>query len=238
MSLSSKPVFGKRPFIVMPYIADALGVPKPKKPLKCPFVGDGDPGCIIYIERRRPRICGITFPLAGMRCKTHKASFTVYPPGWTPYARSPLISVDHNGHAVEPKAEVSGWIDTVFEAAVDASNNHLWSEELELGPTESDDCVTAQSRRTQRRHVAGVMRLFGFNVAATLREREVVASLTGVGVTKLEEGAKKIRAGPTLVVRGMEAVRVLEQLPVLRLMTTGLLTLGVNQGYWGPALLQ
>jgi hypothetical protein len=238
MSLSLKPSFGKRPLITMAYIANAMGVLKPNKPLKCPSSSDGDPDCSIYIERWRHRVCGISFPLAGMHCETHDTSFTVYPPGWTPYARSPLVLVDHNGHALEPEATVSRWVGTVFEAAVDASNEILWPEELELGPTEADDCVIAQSRRTQRRHVAGVMRLFGFNRSATLREREVVASLTGVGVTKLEEGARKIREGPTLVLQGLEAVQVLEQLPVLRIMMTGLLTLGVNQGYWGPALLQ
>ena len=236
MSLSLKPVIGKRPFIIMAYTADALGVPRPKKPLRCPSSSDSDPSCSINIERWRIRICGIHFPLAGMHCETHDTSFTVYPPGWTPYARSLLVLVDHNGHILKPEASVSCWIDTVFEAAVEASNKHLWPEEVELGP--QVDRLTGQSRRTQRRHVAGVMRLFGFNISATTREREVVAGLTGIGVTRLEEGVKKIREGPTLIVQGLEAVQVLEQLPVLRLMMTGLLTLGINQGYWGPALLQ
>jgi hypothetical protein len=236
MSLSLKPVVGKRAFIIMAYIANALGIPRPKKPLRCPSSDEVDPSCCIHIERWRVRVCGIPFPIAGMHCEAHDISFTVYPPGWTPYARSRLLLVDHNGHILKPEASVSCWIDTVFEAVVDASNKHLWPEEVELGPQE--DRVTGQSRRTQRRHVAGVMHLFGFNIAATLREREVIAGHIRIGVTKLEEGAKKIREGPTFVVQGLEAVRVLEQLSVIRLMMTGLLTLGTSQGYWGPALLQ
>ena len=237
MSLSLKPVVGKRPFIMMAYIANALCVPRPKKPLRCPSSGDGDPSCSIYIERWRLRICGIPFPLAGMHCETHDLSFTIYPPGWVPYARSLLLLLDHNGHILEPEEKVSRWVDTVFEAAVDASSKHLWPEEIELGP-QTGVLVTAHSRRTQRRHVTGVMRLFGFNISATTREREVVAGLTGIGVSWLEEGARKIREGPTFIVQGLEAVQVLEQLSVIRLMMTGLLTLGKNQGYWGPALLQ
>ena len=238
MSLSLKPVVGKRPFIIMAYIANSLGVPRPKKPLRCPSSRDGDPSsCSIHIERWRVRICGIPFPIAGMHCVTHDGSFTIYPPGWVPYARSLLLLVDHNGHILEAKEKASRWGETVFEAAVDASKKHLWPEELELGP-QIEDSEIAHSRRTQRRHVAGVMRLFGFNIGATLREREVIAGHIRIGVTRLEDGARKIREGPTLVVQGLEAVRVLEQLPVPRLMMTGLLTLGKYQGYWGPALLQ
>ena len=98
--------------------------------------------------------------------------------------------------------------------------------------------VKTQSRRTQRRHIAGALRLLGLNTSATLRDREGVARHLNIGVAKLEGGATKIRDGPSLIVQGMEAVRVLEQLPVIRLLMSGLLTLGTNQGYWGPALLQ
>jgi hypothetical protein len=238
MSLSPKSVFGKRQFIILAYIPDLLGVPRPSKLLKrCPFSVDGDTSCKICVERWRPRKCGIPFSLAGFHCATHDASFTIYPPGWGPYARRPLVSVDHSGCVIEQEDGESPWSDTSFKAAVDASRGHLWPEELKLGPSANEDSDAAQSRRTQRRHIAGVMRLFGFNIFATTREREIVASLINVGVSRLEEGAKKIREGPNLVVRGLEAVRVLEQLPVLRLMMTGLLTLGENQGYWGPALL-
>lgn len=236
MSLSQKQVFGKRAFIVMAYIANALGVPRPAKPSKCPFAGDGDAACTIQIERWRPRICGIGFLLAGMRCLFHHRSFTIYPPGWAPYARQRLAPVDHSGYAIEQERGPTPWSDTVFAASLDASNNHLWPEEVHLGPSREDGLM-ARSRRTQRRHIAGAIRLFGLNISATLRDREVVDHLIHVGLSRLEAGAKKIREGPSLIEQGVEGVRVLEQLPTIRLMMTGLLTLGVNQGYWGPALL-
>jgi hypothetical protein len=172
-----------------------------------------------------------------MHCHTHRRSFTIYPPGYVPYGRRPLLLVDHTGGEVIPEDSQSPLQDTLFNAALDASIEHLWPEEVQLGPL-PEGGVAEQSRRTQRRHVGGALRLLGLNIFATLGDREGVARHLKIGVTRLEAGAKKVRDGPSLIVQGMEAVRVLEQLLVIRLMMTGLLTLGTNQGYWGPALLQ
>jgi len=172
-----------------------------------------------------------------MYCLSHDISFTVYPPGAFPYGRQLLLLVDHAGGVVEPENDQSTLLGTSFEAAADASNDHLWPEDVQLGPI-PELGVKTQSRRTQRRHIAGALRLLGLNTSATLRDREGVARHLNIGVAKLEGGATKIRDGPSLIVQGMEAVRVLEQLPVIRLLMTGLLALGSNQGYWGPALLQ
>jgi hypothetical protein len=237
MSLSLKPVVSKRPFIVRAYFNDAHGVPRPNKPLKCPFFMANDEICVIHVDRLRVRICGISFRLVGMHCHTHRRSFTIYPPGAVPYGRQLLLLVDHAGGEVFPEGSQSPLQNTLFNAALDASNELLWPEEVQLGPL-PEGGVAEQSRRTQRRHIAGALRLLGLNTSATLENREVVASHLNIGVTRLEAGAKKVRDGPSLIVQGMEAVQVLEQLSVIRLMMIGLLTLGVNQGYWGPALLQ
>ena len=172
-----------------------------------------------------------------MYCLPHGISFTIYPPGAVPYGRRPLLHIDHAGGVVEPEDNQSSLLGTSFEAAADASKDHLWPEDAQLGPL-PETGVKMQSRRTQRRHITGALRLFGLNTHATLKDREVVARRLNIGVTKLEAGATKIRDGPSLIVQGMEAVRVLEQLSVIRLTMTGLLALGTNQGYWGPALLQ
>ena len=237
MSLSLKPVVSKRPFIISAYFNDAGGVPRPPKPLKCPFSSVNDVICVIHVERWRVRVYGVLFRLAGMQCHTHRRSFTIYPPGAVPYGRRPLLLVDHAGGEVIPEDKQSPLQDTLFNAALDASIKHLWPEEVQLGPM-PEGGVAVQSRRTQRRHIAGALRLLGLNIFATLVEREVVARHLNIGVTRLETSAKKVRDGPSIIVQGMEAVRVLEQLRVIRLMMTGLLTLGTNQGYWGPALLQ
>lgn len=237
VSLSPKPVVSKRPFIVMSYATDAKGVPRPQKPFRCPSWNPNDMSCRIHIERWRTRLCGFSFRLAGMHCLLHDKSFTIYPPAAVPYARQPLLLIDHVGRVVEPDNNQSSLLGTSFEAAEDASKDHLWPEDVQLGPL-PEDGVKMQSRRTQRRHIAGALRLLGLNTSATLRDREGVARHLNIGVAKLEGGATKIRDGPSLIVQGMEAVRVLEQLPIIRLSMIGLLTLGTNQGYWGPALLQ
>ena len=237
MSLSPKPVVSKRPFIVIAYVADAKGFPRPQKPVKCPTLNHDNKSCLIYIERWRKRLCGFSFRLAGMNCLPHSISFTIYPPGAVPYGRRPLLLMDHAGGVVEPENGESSLLGTSFEAAADASKDHLWPEDVQLGPL-PEDGVKMQSRRTQRRHITGALRLFGLDTHSTLKDREKVARHLNIGVTKLEAGATKIRDGPSLIVQGMEAVRVLEQLSVIRLMMTGLLALGTNQGYWGPALLQ
>lgn len=235
MGLSKKPVVGKRPFIVMAYCPDKQGIPRPKKPLKCPSSGDEKP-CLIHIERWRFRVCGVPFNLAGMRCVIHAQSFTVYPPGWVPYARKLLALVDHIGGAVHIAKDLSPWRETVFEATLDASEKRLWPEEVQLGPL-PEDGGRQPSRRTQRRHIAGAMGLLGLNTSQTTSDREIVGHLFQIGVSRLEMSAKKIRDGPTIIAKGVQGVRVLEQLPGIRLMISGLLTLGANQGYWGPALL-
>lgn len=237
VSLSLKPIIGKRPFIVSGYTSNERGIPRPQKPSSCPFATLSDASCTIHIERWRVRICGIRFAVAGMRCVTHKVSFTVYPPGWAPYARKALLLVDHGGCEVETEDQDNRWGDTVFEASADAAAEKLWPEEVQLGPLPEVGLVP-QSRRTQRRHIAGVVLLLGLNQSATCREREIVARFMNIGVSWLEAGARKIRDGPSLIRKGVEAVQVLEQLQAIRLRMIGLLTLGTNQGFWGPALLQ
>jgi len=237
MSLSPKSVFGKSTFVVMAYVADGHGVLRPARPSICPVAAPQDLACVIHFDKWRRRSCGIQFRVVGLRCVTHKVAFTVYPPGWVPYARKILLLLDHGGCEVETENQHNRWSETVFEAAADAAAEKLWPEEVQLGPLPEVGLVP-QSRRTQRRHIAGAVILFGLNQSASCREREIVARLLNIGVSWLEAGAKKIREGPSLIRKGLEAVQVLEQLQVLRLRMTGLLTLGRNQGFWGPALLQ
>jgi hypothetical protein len=146
--------------------------------------------------------------------------------------------VDYSGGVVEREDEHGPWDETLFAAAADAAAEKIWPEEVQLGPLPEIGVPPLRSRRTQRRHVVGTMHLFRLNSSATSRERELVARLVDIGVSKLEAGAKKIREGPSLMRKGLEAVQVLEQVQTIRLRMVGLLTLGTNQGFWGPALLQ
>ena len=238
MSLAAKPVVAKRAFIICTYVPDSHAVPRPRKPKICPLADSVDSPCIIHLERWRRRKCGIRFAVAGMHCGLHKVSFTVYPPGWVPYARKALILVDHNGAEIEVTEPDCRWGDTVFAAASDAARETLWPEELQLGPRPEAESSLYMSRRTQRRHIRATMLLFGLATSSTSADREVVARLMSVTLLDLEDGSKKIREGPTLIRKSLEAVRVLEKFQTIRLRMAGLLTLGSNQGFWGLALLQ
>lgn len=234
MALTHKPVVGRRAFVSLPYVAqDGGGSLRPPKPLRCP--GPTRDGCLIHFSRWRRRVHGPGFFLASMRCLTHSLCFTIYPPGWVPYGRSPLILLDHRGRMVETEQDENRWNDTEFTAVIDAASGEIWPDPVTLGPTisEEKDGELVRSRRTQRRHVAGCMRLFSLDATATLRDRERVTLTINLDVTALENAWMRIRDGPSLMVRGKEGAWLLEQLPALVGTFSGLLLLGEAQGFWG-----
>ncbi len=238
MSLSTKPVVGRRRFVMVPYISDAAGHLAPVRPRYCPESGQYEDACKLHAERWRRRLFGPGFKLLVLYCVTHGRSFTIYPVGWPPYARSPLIAVDHRGRLVAPEDGGNSWQDTAFNAVVDASNEILWPEEVMLGPLTSAaaDTPSLPCRRTQIRHVAGAIRLFAIDTAATMRERELVSRALGIDLMPLESSSQRIRDGPGLRARGKEGAKVLEQLPAITGTISGLLALGASRGYWGPTL--
>ena len=186
----------------------------------------------------RNRVHGPGFPICSMLCIDDNVSFTVYPPGWTPFGREPVVALDHRGRIVTPDEGECPWEDTVFDAVIDASSGDTWPDAVTLGPSApvDDDVEHPRCRRTQRRHIAGAMRLFGIDAAGTRRERELVCRTMTLDLVPLEIAASHIRDGPSLKVRGEEGAKVLEQLPSVVATINGLLALGRSRGFWGPAL--
>jgi hypothetical protein len=241
VSLSIKQVFGRRPFISLPYTPDDHGRLRPGKVALCPaaMADSPDVTCRIQIERWRHRIHGPGFLLCGMRCCNHCISFSVYPPGWTPYGRKSLAPVDHLGRIIVAEMEASPWRETLFDAVFDAAAGVFWSEEVNsLGPSvpESATSATVHCRQTQRRHIKGAMRLFGLDVASTTRDRETVSRELRLNLAILHEGSVRIRDGPTMAAWGREGARVLSELPAMNSSISGLLVLGEGRGLWGPML--
>ena len=192
----------------------------------------------MHVHSWRDRVHGPGFPLCSLLCLDDGASFTVYPPGWTPYERKALVGLDHRGCTLAPEAGESPWEGTVFDGVVDASSGKIWPDEVTLGPPvpEDDGDKPSQCKRTQRRHVAGAMRLFALDQAGLRREREQVCQVLMLDLAPLEGAAGRIRDGPRLKVRGEEGAKVLEQLPQVASTIFGLLALGRSRGFWGPAL--
>jgi hypothetical protein len=65
--------------------------------------------CTINIHSYRDRKCGPGFKLAVFQCKSHVLTFTVYPPGWLPYGRRPLVGDDSTFQAVDDLSRGVRW---------------------------------------------------------------------------------------------------------------------------------
>lgn len=235
MSLARKPIFSLKPFITAVYTANAEGRMIPDRPCHCPSGSVGSNPCRIQIEKWRVRRFGPGFDLAGMWCVSHDHSFTAYPVGWVPYGRKPLVQLDYRGRSICGISGRDFWRGTLFDAVVDAAENRIWPEEINLGPVPVNGEVPG-SRRTQRRHIAGAMRLFQLCADCSLRSREQVAAQVGIDLAVLESEAKRIRDGPTILVRGSGGMMVLKTLSATNLVTARLVTLGSCREFWGPII--
>jgi hypothetical protein len=179
------------------------------------------------------RVYGPQFKLAVMRCVEHRISFTMYPPGWTPYGRKQLVHLDHHGQTIEHDNALEPWKDTLFAAVIDGSEDLRWPEEKTLGPGEERG-GGFNTLKTQRRCIAGAVRLFALNRDANRRDQERVALCLRIDLADLTGGAKRIRAGPGLFSRAKDGAAVLQKLTVRKQCLTEILSLGQACGFWGP----
>lgn len=132
-------------------------------PVECPFAESGV-GCCVRRHDRRYRKTGPVHPLAVLRCHVHLRSFTVYPQGFTPYARRQLLSG-------ESAFDEPSYVAVVTEAATQP----LWGSSIGPPP---------RYWRTQARLVARVEALFGV-VTNTLNEE--VALSHGLFLSTLQQ---------------------------------------------------
>lgn len=229
MGLSSKPVTGTRPFVISPYNSDKSGRLVPLRPDKCTKAVAGAGGeCLIRIAKWRSRACGPIFALAVGRCRSHICDFTIYPLGWTPYGRRPLVDLASDG---EPRVEDESvpWQESEFMASVDAEQKSKWPE------TGKQSRANGGYFRTQQRHVSGACALFTINIDATKSAREISAATLGVGLAHFEQSVRRIRArdGPLWQSRGREGMAILSEFKPKRDTYVKLLALGQKQKYWG-----
>lgn len=73
----------------MAYTGDRVPVPV-VLPTVCPWHEDGQ-RCDVRRHCTRERKCGPGFALTVVRCWVHGVAFTLYPLGWTPYGRAPVV---------------------------------------------------------------------------------------------------------------------------------------------------
>ena len=157
-----------RPFIITGYVPGPDGRLAAQLPSRCPSGGGrGQPDCCLRIDHYRRRKVGPRHPLTVLRCRTHSCSFTLYPPGYAPYRRQPVIGIAPDGSTIYGEGDRlrTDFDDTLFEAALDAKERRAWARDSDSYHDPPPDKWWA----TQRRHLALAARLVG--VARDLSER-------------------------------------------------------------------
>jgi hypothetical protein len=157
----------RQPFVQVAYRVAADGKVVPDVPPRCPR-GDEGRCCRVHVHARRERSQGPPHALIVARCPAHGCSFTLYPPGWVPYARRPLCEVTPEGYAVRSES-VEG---TLFAAAEDAAAGLLWPR----SGAPADQAV----QRTQGRHLECASLLLAVHGKLDERIREAMAPVLGV----------------------------------------------------------
>ena len=241
----------KNPFVVSNYYPDQDGVLRPDKPGCCPRSRSHGRTCEIVFDHWRSRASGPEFALAVYYCCTHDCAFTVYPLGWVPYARHPLVPLTPDGQSVQGGSPDDFWRESVFWAMADAARGEKWPEEIRTGPVSEDvvrfedDKVPAKPEkapgcaRTQKRHLGKALRLLALSSGSTKRGRERTAAKLGIDLNLLTEGrrllGKRSRDGPLWQRRGREGMKVLQRLEPRDHTCRKLMDLGARV-FWGKPL--
>ena len=238
MSLARKPAYALRRVVTAAYFFDRIGRLRPERPKRCARL-DGGGECRISFHRWRLRKCGVEHALACFICLKHACSFTVYPPGWLPFGRRPLVHVTASGFEVGGLGDgAEAWRETVFGGAVDASAKRLWPLTAS-GSKEWEDRHGREPygvRRTQARHVKGVLGLLALTVELA-RERPTVAAVLEFDLSRIAVCAARPRDGPPLVACGAKGAELLSAVGrPRRRMLSGFVRLGADRQYWGPPI--
>lgn len=179
--------------------------------------------CQLGIKDRRKRSTGPKHLLFIVNCKTHHTCFTLYPPGFAPHGRTPLVPLAPDGSTLNsdrgPPFEGS-----FFQALLDGIKGKAW-------PKECFDDSQMPRFETQTRHLARICKLFRLFTVSD-KEREWVADLLNVPGLLLHQAHNAIKKtkGYQAVVSAM--IPILEQLSETRLTFQGLSACGYYAGIW------
>ena len=179
--------------------------------------------CDIRVHHFRPRSTGPCFPLTVLQCRTHEHGFTLYPPGYVPYARVAVAPVALDGTAAG--LGVEAFAGTLLHATLDAAKGVAWDRE----------CAGGSSTwwSTQGRYVAAAIRLCGVTPDLDAAARQAQAAALWVEMLLLLQGVQSIAEAPGYRSRGRAAVAVLERLAAGRCVLRRVLAAGHLAGLWG-----
>lgn len=228
-----RPQAGAPGFLSTEYVVDAKEARlRPVEGIdRCAQAVDGI--CAISKHAWRRRKTGPAFPVRILRCRTHPHYFTVYPLGFTPYARQPLTPLASTVRAAadESAAVSSPWSRTVFEAAIRAAEGELGLRDVVHGDPVEPRYATRR-RRTRR---AGL--LLGLAAETEERVAEVVGQSLGLLGLDHQAGRQAFAHAHTRRGQGTAIVSMLQVLPTAGALESRLLGAGFLVGLWGrPAL--
>jgi len=202
----TKPIFGSKRFLTSDYLPRSDGRVLPDQPPRCPEAEEGKPfDCEISFHGYRDRKCGPSYNLVIYLCRIHRISFTIYPIGWVPYSRRPLVGEE-----------------STFDAVESCIHQKFWPEQANT-PT--------PTRKTQFRWIISWSKLVGVEPSFSDDERVRAANCLGITTISLNVQANRIRAGPTISGRARCISNILLSSPVTLL--NSLLNRGFEVGFWG-----
>lgn len=152
-------------------------------PARCPVLIDEGTACTIKGHAWRRRKTGPKFPLRIAKCETHRKHFTLYPHGFGPYARVPVIGCAPGGEDIrpeKPEKPLSEFEDTLFQAALDAQRGVAWARN-------SRSTIPKQWWSTQLRHLGEAARILGLARDLTDHVRDLLAATLRVPGLLLRE---------------------------------------------------
>jgi hypothetical protein len=218
----------RRFFVTTSYSPGADGALVPAIPKTCPRASPRGRRCDVRPHFSRPRKTGPCYPLTVARCHTHDCSFTLYPPAFGPYLRSPVLHLPPDGTAPLPEKRnpqgLGAFESTLFQAALDGERREAWARD-------SLDGVPDRWWSTQGRHIDLAMRLLGIAQDIGSRLRERIAGVLSLDHLFLRDQARLAKDG--YHERASAVCRVLRRLKRSATIALRLLFAGRLIGHWG-----
>ena len=143
--------------------------------------------CAVSIHHYRHRKTGVVDSLLVLRCRLHGHAFTLYPPGFAPYLRQPILELTPDGTTIERerKTGLGDFRRTLFGAALSARDGQSWSRNSWTDGGEA-------SWMRQRRHLDQGCRLLGLSGSSEAAMQVRIAEVLGLRTSDLLEGATTI----------------------------------------------
>lgn len=227
--LSHRAASGARDFVVAPYSPRSDGRLAPTLPRECPRRSPSGP-CDVRRKSQRIRKTGPRFALTVAKCHRHGGTFTIYPPGYAPYQRVPVLALSPDGQAIlsengKARKHPEAFEESVFQAALDAERHEAWSRSSE------GDGVPERWWSTQRRHLELALDLTGISGAIDERRRQQISTVLAVPLLLIREESRSNLSGYHQ--RGTAVVKVLAAVHPGRTCALRLLLAGYLAGRWG-----